>query len=448
MRTLSREAVLVSTGMTVFSLLMAVIGIGYGGISSTWPRVLLPALLLSVALMLPPVLLLAGAVVTGHGLGIGALQEPLMGPLLISDLLLVACMLRTVAQWGAGKAAAAHRSVSIWLVLFLAWAFLVTVCVGIGVTPLLRIAVYGAVFLLLLRRGTDRRLIYGVLLCYALVNLAGGVLQGQPRLIGLDIGDPAQTGALLLAALCPLLTSELRLPGRWALSAVLLCGIFLTQTRSVWFATVVMVAVWAMKRVSLARVTAVILLLGLLGMQTVDMVTRWFGLNQFSADLRTQSVMQGIRAGMESPVIGHGWGWMSTLSRPLTPASDTLSQTAPYNLFVSVFASVGLPAVVMLTLFLVGLFRHLAAQRGAPLLFTVGVVAMSLTEMTLYAGSMLTLLFFVYAGMGLGPDESRVRDLGWMRIHRKTNQPTEIRTVTHRMHLAKAGGRNAVQVQI
>lgn len=180
----------------------------------------------------------------------------------------------------------------------------------------------------------------------------------------------------------------MRFTGRWVVGAVLLHGLFLTQTRSVWFAPTVVLVVWAQRKVSLVRIGAVLLVLALLGLGTVDLVTRWFGLNQFSGDLRMLSVINGIRAGMENPV---------------------LDQVMPYNLFVAVFAAVGLPAALLLLLFLEELLRRLAPRRATPLLFTVGVLAMSLVEMTLYAGSMLTVLFFTYAGMGLGPDRPRER---------------------------------------
>lgn len=305
-----------------------------------------------------------------------------MGPLLVSDLLLLAHLLGSLAKQGIEKTAL-RAPVCRWLGRFLATAY-----AGAPLPPLLRISVYAAVFVLLSNHGIDRRLLYGVVLGYALVNLVGGVHMGQSRLIGLDIGDPAQTGALLPAALCPLLTSEVRFTGRWVVGAVLLHGLFLTQTRSVWFAPTVVLVVWAQRKVSLVRIGAVLLVLALLGLGTVDLVTRWFGLNQFSGDLRMLSVINGIRAGMENPV---------------------LDQVMPYNLFVAVFAAVGLPAALLLLLFLEELLRRLAPRRATPLLFTVGVLAMSLVEMTLYAGSMLTVLFFTYAGMGVGPDRPRER---------------------------------------
>ncbi|MGW0828103.1 O-antigen ligase family protein [Streptomyces sp. NPDC002845] len=427
MRPLSREAVLIATGaVAVCALLIVVLeavtdGSGSvlaestpGGAMATSPHSVGPVWLFSAALMalcglatltLPPALLLAGAIVLGHGLGVPALQQPLVGPLLISDVLLLSHLLRCLVQRRTEQKAA-HRHVKVWLGLFLAWSFLATVGAGTAITPLLRITVYCAVFALLSNRETDRGQIYRVVLGYALVNIVGGVLQGQTRLVGLDIGDPAQMGVLLLAALCPLLTSEMRFTGRWAVGAVLLFGIFLTQTRSVWFATVVVLAVWAQKKVSLVRLTAVFLAFGLLGLKAVDLVTRWFGLNPASGDLRVVSVVNGIRAGLEDPVFGAGWGYVSSVEHLRISASGAADQIQPYNLLVNVFASAGLPAVLMLMLFLGELLRRLTLHRAAPLLFTVGVLAMSLVEMTLYAGSMLTVLFFTYAGMGLGPARS------------------------------------------
>ncbi|MGW7468395.1 O-antigen ligase family protein [Streptomyces xantholiticus] len=355
------------------------------------------------ALFLPPEVLLVAAVVAGSGLGFSALKAPLVGPLLLSDLLVLAC-LGCLLQRRAGEVKQ-DRFLAVCLALFVGWSLLATLQAGTSATPLLRIAVYGAVFLLLARHRTNRKPVYAIVICYALVNVVGGVIQDQTRLVGLDIGDPAQTGSLLLAALCPLLTSELRTPWTWLVGAVLLCGIFLTQTRSVWFATVVVLVVWAQKRVTLRRLLVVFTALALLGLQTVSWVTSMFGLNSTSADYRWQTIEAGLRRGFESPLFGSGWGYASSGLDHSVPSYlyQAVDYVLPYNLFVCVFASVGVPGLLMLVLFLCRLLHGLAVRRGAPLLFTVAVLAMSLTEMTLYAGSMLTLLFFTYAGMGLAP---------------------------------------------
>jgi hypothetical protein len=372
-----------------------------------WPVAALLAVTAgTAALLLPPAVLLTAAVVTVHGLGTAALAAPVAGPLLASDVLLLVYLVRALALPRPVNTAP-HRLIGPCLVLFLAWSVLATALAGASVTPLLRIAVYGAVFLALSRHGTDRRVVYGVMLGYAMVNLVGGMLQGQTRLVGLDVGDPAQTGALLLAALCPLLTRELRFTGSRVVAAALLGGIFLTQTRGVWFAAIVVLAVWALPRVSLARLVAVFLALGVLGLRTVDWVTDHFGLNGTSIDFRVHSIGNGIRDGLANPLFGSGWGNVSSMSHLRAHIADAPEEVRPYNLFVSVFAFVGVPGLLLLTLALGGLLHALIARKDAPLLFTVAVLAMSLTEMTLYAGSMLTLLFFVYAGMGLGPAEAR-----------------------------------------
>ncbi|TFV32564.1 O-antigen ligase domain-containing protein [Streptomyces sp. T1317-0309] len=251
-------------------------------------------------------------------------------------MLLLVYLLRGLAQ--RRTRAERSRSGGRWLALFLAWSFLATLYAGVPVTPLLRIAVYCAVFLLLSQRGIDRRLVYLGVLCYALVNLVGGVLQGQQRLTGVDIGDPFQTGALLLAALCPLLTSELRFKGRWVVGAMLLCGMFLTQTRSVWFATLAVIAVWAQKKLSAGRVLLVVASLGLMSLKAVDLVTQWLGLNSFSAVLRTQSVINGIRSGLENPVLGSGWGQCRPWTTFRCPAGTRSDRYCP-----TTFSSMCLP---------------------------------------------------------------------------------------------------------
>lgn len=406
--------VLVITGFALVTVLL-----GSEVMGSLWPVASALVILATLGMLLPPALVLVGAVVLGHGLGVAALQAPLLGPLLISDLLLMLHLLRGLAQRRAE--AKGNGWVAVWLALFLAWSFLSTLFAGTPVTPLLRIAVYGAVFLLLSRRGTDRRLVYLGVLCYALANLVCGVLDGQVRLVGVDIGDPFQTGVLLLAALCPLLTSELRFRGRWVVSAVLVWGIFLTQTRSVWFATIVVLVVWMQKNISALRLVVILAGLTLAGLTMVDLVTQWLHLNSSSAVLREQSVMAGIRSGLEQPVLGSGWGHASTMDNFHVSGWDAMRQVLPYNLFVNVFATVGLPALLALVLFLGALLRRLARRRDAPLLFTVAVLAMSLTEMTLYAGSMQTLLFFVYAGMGLGPS----REIPVRRVLRWCGRSTD-----------------------
>ncbi|WP_237519646.1 O-antigen ligase family protein [Streptomyces sp. HUCO-GS316] len=331
------------------------------------------------------------------------LQAPMPGLLLISDVLLLAYLLWGLAQRPIGKAARIGL-VGLFLVVFLAWSFLATTLAGTSVTPLLRIAVYGAVFLILSRRGADRSLLYGMVVCYAVVNVVGGVLQGQTRLMGLDVGDPGQMGALLVAALCPLLTAELRFSGRWIIGAVLLYGIYLTQTRSVWFATIVVLVIWAQKKLSLSKVIVILLLLAALGLMAVDWVTQQFGLNEYSTYLRTQSVVNGIHNGLAHPLLGSGWGQVASMGhfQPLT--SEAVDPVYPYNLLISVFTFVGVPGVLMLVLFFGGLLRHLVSRRQAPLLVTLDFLAHSVTEMSLYAASMQTLLFFIYAGIGLAPN--------------------------------------------
>lgn len=361
---------------------------------------------LAVMLAMPESLLLASAVVLGHGLTIPALQVGLVGPLMATDILLIAWLVRVSVRRDGIKAPLGQTP--LLLGGFLGWSLLATLYVGVSVTPLLRISLYSAVFVLLARSGApDRRKVYVVVLGYALVNLVGGVLQGQPRLLGLDVGDPAQMGGLLLAALCPILAGDLRFRGRWYVGLILAYGIWLTQTRAVWFAAIVVVVVWSQRKLSPIKLLVVITALAVVGFQIVSPISEALGLNTTSGDLRYRSIASGIRSGIENPIFGTGWANASLIGPYGIALPSSEGQALPYNLFVNVFMSVGVPGLLLFVLFLSALLKRLTERRDACLLFTVAVLAMSLTEMTIYAGSTLTLLLFIYAGIGFNDRPER-----------------------------------------
>ena len=185
-------------------------------------------------------------------------------------------------------------------------------------------------------------------------------------------------------------------------------GISLTQTRGIWFATAVMLAVWVQRRLSVGKVLAIIVIGAVLGLQVVDRVTETLGLNPSSRDYRAESIEAGIRSGLAHPVLGSGWAAVDRVdAQGRQIASDAI--VLPYNLLINVFTSVGTLGVVLLLLWLVALLRLLTPGRGAPLLFVTAFLALSVSEMTLYAGSTLTVLFFVYAGIGVNDELARRR---------------------------------------
>lgn len=390
-----------------------------------------------VLLTAPASLLMAAAVIMGHGFTIPSLQAGLVGPLLATDILLLVWLTRTVLRKHHDAATPFARA-NLLLVGFLGWALLATIYVGGTVTPLLRIAVYAAVFMALSRYGVNKRHIYFMVLLYALVNITGGLVQGQTRLVGLDIGDPAQLGAVILAALVPILAGDMKFRGQWLVVVALFGGIWMTQTRGIWFATIVVLAVWAQRRLSAGKVVALIMVLAVVGFQVVGRVTEALGLNPASRDYRAESIEEGIRSGLAQPIFGSGWATVDLVDAQGRPmVSDEF--VVPYNLLINVFTSVGTLGVVLLLLWLVALLRLLTPSRGAPLLFVTAFLALSVTEMTLYAGSTLTVLFFIYAGIGVNDElmrrrtdvaESVVLELRGVAV--RTDQSVPPRGVSHR----------------
>jgi hypothetical protein len=338
--------------------------------------------------LLPPTLFLAAGVVTSAA----ELQTPILRTsLFATDLLLLGWFARSLLAHGGGL-------LGLWPVwiplgVFIGWAFVATYENAAPLTPLMRVLLYVGLMLSLARHAINERLLYAVVLGVAVWNILVGVSEGQSRLVGMFIGDPAQMGALILAAAAPLLAGDLRFPGWWLTIPVLGYGLWLTQTRSVWFATVLMVLVWAFrKRLGRKRTIALIVAVAVTGFQVVGVVTDRLHLNTSSGVMRLESISNGLESGLRHPWFGTGWATVDAVS---------VVGVNPYNLFVNVFASVGLPALIGLCAFLFALLGRLARSRRAPFLFVVAFLGMSLTEMSIFAGSMLTVLFFVFAGVGL-----------------------------------------------
>lgn len=372
-----------------------------GWAAALWHAMADAGIALVAALLLPVATLLAGGIVMSGG----ASQTALVGPLIAADLLFIGWLARSAATSETALPREAKAPANA-LLLFLGWALLATYLDGQSVTPLLRVALYAAVTIQLARAGTSRRFLYAAVMVFAVWNVAGGALEGQSRLVGLYVGDPAQMGALILAALTPLVTRELRFLG-WQLAAlVLVYGLWLTQTRSVWFATIVVGAVWFTGRRSTGRGRTVLVLgvVALIGFEFVGLVTERLDLNADSASYRVDSIMNGIRSGLAHPIFGSGWAHVEYVDGQ-GQIVQGVEAVVPYNLFINVFTSVGLPGLVLFGAFLWTLLGPLVRRKDAPLLFVGAVLAMSLTEMTIYAGSLLTVLFFIYAGIGLNrPD--------------------------------------------
>ena len=383
---------------TVSVALMCSVG---GWLATARSSIGLAAVAVAAVLALPASVVLASAVVLSGG----SSQSRVVGSLIAADLLLIAWVARTIfTHRRAFRLRRGVGRVVLAVLFFVAWATVASIIDQVSITPLLRISLYAIVMVQLSVSGEDARRLYAVIAVFALVNALGGALEGQARLIGLFVGDPAQMGALLIAALVPMMTGELRFPGWQFVGLILVYSIWLTQTRSVWFASIAVVATWSLRR--LAGRTRTILILGaiaIVGFKFVGTLSDQLGLNQDSANYRLSSVINGIQSGMLHPLFGSGWATVDFVDSDYG-ISSTVGKTSainPYNLFVNVFASVGYPGVILLAIFLWTLMGHLVQRKQAPYYFAVAFFAISLTEMTLFAGSMLTVLFFVYSGLGL-----------------------------------------------
>jgi hypothetical protein len=328
-------------------------------------------------------------------------------PLTLSDALLLAWLLRRVAQRARWSDLAPFPPAR-WLGAFMVWAWAGCLVAGASTTALGRVTTYAAIAILGIRDRHDRRRVLTALSVYALVVFVASLPEGASYLDGAWLGDPHQAGMLFLAGAAPLLSGELAtaryrnaaIASRLAGCALLLGAVF-TFRRGIWAAVVVMALVAFMPRANRARIAFLVVAVLAIGYVAYTPVTHAFGLNVSSFELRQQSIVQGIREGTDSPLFGRGWAAFS--ERTATELTEaTPDGGSAYNTFVNLFAATGIVGVTLFAGFLLSLLRRVAADRTV-LLFTVAFVTLSFTETTLYAGSLLTLVFFVYAGLARVP---------------------------------------------
>jgi O-Antigen ligase len=384
--------------VTAASVLLGGVVVGMASVLA--PKAVATAVGLVVVMIAAPGLLLFFAVILFHGLGNA--EAVRVGSVTATDVLLGLWLIRQLARAAMDRHRLQVARSSRWLAAFLAWAWLVTLLHGVRVTPLMRVTLYVAVSILLTNAGEiDRRAIRTAIVIYAAIEI---VLTAphifRTRLVGETIGDSAQFGLLLLACLAVLVgcarPSTFR---RWSVAIVLIWTIA-TVTRGIWFSLGVMLTLVLAKRLSFRRLVAVVAGGAVLGFLAIGPLTARLDLNASSGGVRLDSIRYGIAAAKDSPVTGHGWASQSTqttLARPQEPAARPA-----FNLFVNVAAALGLPGVALLVTYLIQLFRELARGPRDAFLFGAAFFALSLTEMTIYAGSLGTVLFFLYAGLGSG----------------------------------------------
>jgi len=361
----------------------------------------------AAGLWMPVGVILAAAILSVRVLG----STAVIGSVGVADVLLLLVVARLAVRM-IGADAVPISVPSQWLLLFTLWLWLATILSHESITPILRLTLYVLLAVVLASAASPKtRTIYLILILYAAAELIISLPAQLPgRVVGSTVGDPHQLSILCLAALAPLLAAVRTFPGRRFLIGFLVFGIFATRTRGAWGALLVILVVSQMSRLSSRRLVGIMVGFVTAGVILYGPVTQMFGLNASSKGIREQSVLEGVRAGMEAPVLGKGWNAdlsLTGLSRQ--ESDDPSSRTQPFNVFVSVFAFTGLPGLILWIGFLVHLLRVIIARTRTGFLFLAAFLAFSLSEMTIYAGALGTVIFFVYAGICQRPPEAERR---------------------------------------
>ncbi|GAA3255657.1 hypothetical protein GCM10020216_092310 [Nonomuraea helvata] len=268
------------------------------------------------------------------------------------------------------------------LAAFFAWAVLVTSAHGGTFWSLVHLMLYAAVGIGLTHSPTARRGLLWAVLGLGVYQVVVHLPNVTDRLYGL-MADPAQVGALLLAALLLGPISALPLGVRLLLRSLLVIGVVATQTRSIWFALVAVVVAAALpRRWYLPGMLP--LILAPVGLLIVPRLTTFLGLNRESGLLREEAIQVGLRQFGEQPLTGHGWAVLDHLD-----GGGTV-----YNLWVHLGVATGIVGILLFLAYIVLLSAETSRARSSAYLFLAGILAMSLTETPLYGDSVVTLLFF------------------------------------------------------
>jgi hypothetical protein len=366
------------------------------------PRALLSGLALALSSVCPRWLLLAAAILAAST----AVDYPIVGRLQLSDLLLILFVARSSTRWLAGHKRRALASSAGWMIAFLAWAwFSLIVTQSWGTAwALARITLYGAVFIVALADDSLAPNLYRFVLVLACLEAGLGLWELTPH-VGSRIygwyGDPGVAGLFFLTGLA---TARLVRPSLRVLAyPLLIAAVARTYTRSIWVAGLIslFVLAWPRPRHRLLRLGVFAIGALALAWFLIPLVTEALHLNPASIVLRIQSWRYGMNLIWTEPLVGHGWAVGAT--------AGVLRMPPPFNVWINVGASTGLPGVVLLGGLLSSVLRTLSQSRSdvgaAAFQYTVAFLVVSLGEMTLWATSPATIEFFVLTAVALGmPD--------------------------------------------
>lgn len=329
------------------------------------------------------------AMVAWYGFSVDGVREPLGGGLLLPEIVLLVWMLKERSRVFDG-----FRIERSDLYLFGSLAILIgaTVLAGQQFAGLLHL-VFLAIVMLWLENGARLSrwaLVLGAVATMA-IDLATTFEGFTNRLYG---NDPAQLGFIAVATWC-LLTGMRRSAVVLLLQVFTLFIIAATQTRSVWLAFVLVLAVKFVPRPSRAQLSVVGALVLLVAWQSHDEVTAALGLNSDSERIRAASLRGSMSVIRENPLLGVGW-----VTENASSALSGLSQAfSTYNVILGLAVPGGLICAALFVLFLAEKVRQARYVNRSTLLIIVAFLAQGAVEMNFYPGSPITYLVLVACGM-------------------------------------------------
>jgi hypothetical protein len=322
--------------------------------------------------------------------------ETIFGPLTAGDIVALVYLVRLTA--GLGLLRLRITLSYVLLLLFLIWTVIAT-AMGFGVyTALGRVALYAAVGIAVTHRPRAKTYLLAGVVGFALVEVILYLPKFPARLWGDFVNDPSHAGALLIAALIVVGASHLSRTVKISMCGLLVFAILMTLTRSIWFATGVVVIAALLPR----RWYVPLLLppaLGVVALPLVTAVTSTFSLNPASVGIRAKSISIGLHEFKNGLFFGHGWAFTSAVGEF---GLVGINNIPVYNLWIYLGMCTGLFGIALFVSFIALLGKE-AVNDTVAYLFLTASLATSLSEMHFYACSLTAILFFVLTSVRPDP---------------------------------------------
>src|SRR5919197_2568485 len=329
----------------------------------------LRSLLMGAALLILPIDALPGVVVmTVRN------SEMVLGPMHPGDIVAIVYLARLALR---SEILDFRFSLSrMALVAFLVWSAFATALTGDGlVSSLGHIGLYAAVGVGVALRWRARAWLLAGVVGFALTEVVLYLPHAPARFSGVFVDDPSQMGALIIAALLVVAASALSSGLKIPLVGLLAFGILMTQTRSIWFAGVIVIIVAVLPRrwyIPLVVPPAI----AALSFPFMTFVTDRFGLNPESGGLRLRSMSVGLHEFKEAPFAGHGWAFPSAVDKFGLAGHNEMPM---YNLWIYLGVCVGLVGITIFVVYVAFLARA-GVNDSVAYLFLAATLATSLSE--------------------------------------------------------------------